>query len=95
MREEEREPAREGAEAALGATEADRVDIEEEHPVLGGPRRGVASARQVFAGMPRRRPGRRAGDRRGGRRGCRRRTGAEPYGTISKGSRGRCGGDRS
>lgn len=65
MREEEREPAREGTEAALGAAEAYRVDVEEEDTVLGGPRRGVASARQVFAGMPRRRRGRRAGDRRG------------------------------
>jgi hypothetical protein len=53
VREEEREPSREGAEAALGASEADRVDVEEEHPVLGGPRRGIASARQVLAGMPR------------------------------------------
>lgn len=65
MREEEREPAREGAEATLRATEAYRVYVEEEHPVLGRPRRGVASARQLFAGMPHRRRGRRAGDRRG------------------------------
>lgn len=34
VREEEREPARKGAEAPLGATEAKRVDIEEEYPGL-------------------------------------------------------------
>ena len=63
VREEEREPAREGAEAALGSAEAERVDVEEEHAGLGGLRRGAVPARQVLAGMPRRR--RRAGDGRG------------------------------
>lgn len=65
VREEEREPAREGAEAALGATEADRIDVEEEHPAFGGPCRDVVSASQVLAGMPRRRREPLAGDRRG------------------------------
>ena len=63
VREEEREPAREGAEAALGPAEAERVDVEEEHAGFGGLRRGAVPARQVLAGMPRRR--RRAGDGRG------------------------------
>lgn len=54
MREEEREPAREGAEASLGSAEAERVDVEEEHAGLGGGLRvGAVSVRQVLAGMPR------------------------------------------
>lgn len=53
VREEEREPAREGVEAALGSAEAERVDVEEEHARLSGLRRGANSAGQVLAGMPR------------------------------------------
>lgn len=53
VREEEREPAREGAEAALGSAEAERVDVEEEHPRFRGLRGGAVPAHQLLAGMPR------------------------------------------